>query len=215
MNQTIRLKNRLWTTCFFIIYFGISACSHVSIQQYPIPADKSFESSSAIEGVSAIAKPLLSRDDQLTYFGTDMMGKGILPIYLAVKNNNNEDSFILKSDSITLQSDEGNSSKDTPATEMINNSQNMMAVTAVLSPLLFIAADMSESNARVIDDNFESNKFRSKTLNPGQMASGFLYLSWDKFKDKDHTNMCFLLSNPVSDKSYPYCLNISLKGVSQ
>jgi hypothetical protein len=216
MKPTPTIKINPLSAILFLSIIGIAACSTVSFKQYPCPSDKLFESSSTILGVSAIAEPMLKEEDQVTYFGVNMIEKGLLPIYLAVKNNNHEDAFILCSESITMQSEKDVSTANNAITEN-NQLQSILNTTALIcmSPLLALIAEEVASKKGIIGNNLELNRFRTKTISPGQQVSGFLYADWNKINSKDKVDICFQLLNPETEKSFPYCLNIFLRGVIQ
>ena len=73
-----------------------------------------------------------------------------------------------------------------------------------------IFASQLQSNASVIKENFEVNKFKSTTLEPGEKESGFIYFNWDELKGYDEVNLCLYLKESMSMNIYQPCFNVSL-----
>jgi hypothetical protein len=72
-----------------------------------------------------------------------------------------------------------------------------------------IFASQLQSNASVIKENFEVNKFKSTTLEPGEKESGFIYFNWDELKGYDEVNLCLYLKESMSMNIYQPCYNVS------
>lgn len=212
MKEINRLKIMFWNLVYAFIFVGVVACSTMTIKQYPEPPNSLFENAKTIEGVTAVAQPLLNQEDLKNYFGVNLLEKGILPIYLVVKNDNPHDSFILTTESVQIQLEGNKNSIEDPAREKQEAGEAIGLAGAILvSPLLLSVAIQQLSSASIIEENFESKKFRTKTIDPGQQVSGFLYFRWDDLKIAEKVRICFQLVDPLADKSFPFCLKIILR----
>lgn len=195
------------------ILMGLNACSTMQLKEYPESSIDIFQKAKSIEDVSATAQPILEQDISEDYFGVDLLEQGILAVYLSVKNDNLNTSFIVPAESIYLADVKSeNSTAYDPGKEDMAIAKPFATVGSLLVsfPLLWVAAQQS-SDAYTIRENFGVKEFRTKTIDPGQRASGFSYFDWKSFKEIDEANICFKLIDPVDNRSFPYCININLR----
>jgi hypothetical protein len=215
------MKQMLPLTIVIVLTVSICGCQ-TTVKQYATPDDKLFEKSKSKSGVSAYAQPILKTDDVKTYFGVDMHEKGILPVYIAIKNNTPKDSFIVQAETVKLKSKGDMNSINSPTSGVQDTGTGMgmaaVAVSPVMLPLSFvfgITGAVVELDGMIVDANYEKQRFRSKTIDSGQLVSGFLYYNWNELSKIDKGTICYELLEPLSDNSYVDCLDINIKGAAQ
>lgn len=210
------MKKSYRIICRLVIIIAIMlqsvACSTMNLKQYPVPPINLYDKSKSIEGVSAIAQPLLDKKKSKEYFGVDLLQKNILAINLSVINNNPDVSFTLPSESINITQINSNDLINNPEKGGQEAGKAIGVVGALLiSPLFMAIAAQLLSDASIIKENFEAKMLRTKTIDPGQSVSGFSYFNWADLKDIDKVNICFKLIDPLADRYFPFCLNVDLR----
>ena len=87
---------------------------------------------------------------------------------------------------------------------------------------VFIAVPISEyaipfyvgkqlSDASVIKEHFETQKFRATTLETGEDSSGFIYFNWNDLKKYNEVSLCFIITDSVSNEMYYPCFDVPLQ----
>ena len=212
----MKLKNLLqsWLSVITFLIICLSACSTMTLKQYPEPSDDLFDNSKPINGVVAFAQPLLDENESKDYFGVNLIKNGILAIYLSIRNQNQNTSFTIPAEAIHISEVENNASDFKPEQGHVDAARTASIASAILmSPLLFcIGIDAQQySNASIIKENFEAKRFRTKTIDPGQKASGFSYFEWKNIKDHNKLNICFSIIDPLVDKTFSTCQIIHIR----
>jgi hypothetical protein len=184
----------------------------MNLKQYPDPSMSLFENTRSVNGVLAFAQPLLDGNEAKEYFGVNLLEKNILAVYLLIKNDNPNVSFTIPAESIYISKAENKDLANNPEKDS-QDAGEALTIAAVLlgGPLFVVLAGPQFSDASIIKENFEAKMFRTKTIDPGQKASGFSYFNWQHFKELDKGNICFELIDPLAGKSFPFCQNIDLR----
>ena len=198
----------------------VGACTTMVLQKYPAPNTNKFEASKEVEGVSAIAQAILDEKEGEQYFGVNLIEKEILAIYLGVKNQHSSTTFILLAESVHVSEAENEGSSmlgpdhdskaAAEALTTIGGSVSMLIVP-VFAPIFVISGTQQLSDSVIIKENYESNRFRTTTLEPGEAAGGFLFFPWGKLKNLDKAHLCFDLVNPLKAQSLSSCFSVNLR----
>lgn len=184
----------------------------MTLKPYPAIPPSDFENSETVQGIWVAAKPLLNEEELEDYFGVNLLKKGILPIYLTIRNDNTQDSFIFQAESVRIKTQQNSGMYDNPEKDMQEAGKGIAWAGAILiSPPLLLIAIHQLSNASIIEENFESKKIRTKTLDPGQQTSGFVYFNFDELKSVKKTNLYFKVFAPLSEASLLVCISINLQ----
>jgi len=191
----------------------------MELKKYPEPSNDIFKSSKTIKGISAVAFPLLDESKNEEYFGVELLDKGILAVYISIMNNNPNTSFLLSADSVRIAHKKpGNMEKLNPSSiekeigDAATGSGALFLGTGALvvaAPLIILGA-VESSDASIIKENFDLNKLQTKTIDPGERASGFSYFKWVDYEEITEASICFELNEPIKNVSFFYCLNIDL-----
>lgn len=162
--------------CVCMTKFLLAGCSTVKILEYTASSFEEQRWSGSTDELELALTPLNSKQDIKKYFGTNLVAKGILPIYVIVRNVSADNAYIIPADSFQLvkpSSRSGNIGSDLDESNF--RTVTSMAGAVLVSPVLLIAGANLAANERIIEHNFERKKFTTDTLRPGQEASGFLY----------------------------------------
>jgi len=198
------------------VIFGLISCSTMNLKQYPQASPILFQNTQPKNGISIVAQPLLDGMESKEYFGVDLIEKGILAINITIRNDNPSISYMVPADSVRItQINSVNIINDPESEDQQAGEVAGMAGAVLISPLLFAVAAQQLSDASIIEENFEANKLRTTTIDPGETVAGFSYFNWDMVKAIDTPHLCVKVINPVEDISFPYCLDFSVKGEQQ
>ncbi|MCP4991143.1 MAG: hypothetical protein GY928_35345 [Colwellia sp.] len=134
------------------------------------------------EGLFVAIKPLTDKTEIKKYFGTDLLSKNILPVFVIAENNTTSSSFILFKDKISLRQKDASLAGDSDYTEARNPEDTAVAVAGGISffvpavqivALPFLTPLIAQSNE--IEHNILSKELQTKTLSPGKKIQGFAY----------------------------------------
>jgi hypothetical protein len=203
-----------------VIAASVSGCQ-LTVKQYPGVLTAQQDRSRAVEGVSVVADPLRSVNDQEAYLGANMSDAGILPIYISVTNNNQHKSFIVDANTITVNSG-GQLGATGVGTDVNANRQTTgSALTyggtiAALMPVagfaVAVAGSVVSINANISAEAVDMNMFVSGTLSPGGKLAGFYYADARQIRDGAPNTICVQVLDPLTDASLPCCVSIESKG---
>ena len=137
------------------------------------------------EALSLMVDPMLDVKACKINFGMDCPQKGILPVYLVVKNGNSAVSFRIVSREIWFGSGPENKLVTRSGLEHTNAwaagsslaiAGGVVAGISPISGLLIIGGGMKATDdAESIRENFVIKQFQNVTLPPGKSAEGFVY----------------------------------------
>jgi hypothetical protein len=133
------------------------------------------------------AYPLTDSQDQKTYFGLDLSGAGVLPIWLSITDRSSTKRFLVDAEDIKLAYGEDSIQEAERSHSTIDDSgatavENVAAVgmaagpigLAVSLPILLISGD-ELARQDEIRRNLMVRQFYSRTIGPAQSAVGFVY----------------------------------------
>jgi hypothetical protein len=195
-----------------ILMLFSTACSTMSLKQYPSPSLRDLETASSQQGISAVAYRIKDEQESLDYFGVNLTSKGIFAVHLTVINNNPSISYLLPAESVRLGKAGTLGRADDPSSAA-SNAANAIGITgaALASPLLLAVATQQLSNSTVIKENFESKQLRTNTLDPGNKVSGFVYFRAENATQLGNIDVCFDAIDSINNKSLTYCTTLSLR----
>lgn len=220
---------------FSVMILLSCSTARVKFKTFPEQKETLYKDSSQITGLKVFHKPVLSGSEAKTYFGTNLIEKNILAMYVSVFNESTNKSFIMSEDSLKLLQLENVRAKNSPEkasdnAEIIGLGAGLSAQAATtamvaatipaatgLSILFPIAqlpiaiAEAKRSLEIVINDNFETQRFKVTTLEPGEKESGFIYFDWNKLKGHEGVIFCFNLQEAISNDIFQHCSYVSLQ----
>ena len=214
-------KNLIGLKIGLVLTLMLLSCSTMKLEEYLSPKGIEYEESSQVPGLFLIAKPMMSTTDLEQHFGVNLVKNNILAIYITAWNRNPNKSYIIYEETIKILQDQSDDKSFHP--EAGDESMGKMA-TALASPAIFFPelffpllvfapiGVQQHSDAQIIKDNFETNKFRSTTLEPGEREDGFVYFNWSSLKNYSNVDLCLGIIEAKSSDSYNTCMKVSIKG---
>ena len=147
-------------------------------------------------------EPYFETEKIITYFGTDLLSQGILPVLVVAENHHLKSGFLLDKTNISIsKQNAGNSESEVAATtnrqqimpysqkpeELRKSSRNLMPFAA-LFPVLIVPGmiiDNQRADADSVIANLRKKLLIDRTIYPGQSNAGFVYF---QMKDKEEIN---------------------------
>lgn len=145
-----------------LLPFQLSYGSH-KIPDYPVrPADE--YANKVVKGSLIVAvDPVETAEEQKTYFDSKLSARGILPVFIVIKNTSTTDTYLFDSSSVGLGEEADVSGKGARKTAALLGSGGLVDLT-----LLKEATDVRETLMK--------KAARSTTLSPGSSMYGFVYV---------------------------------------
>ena len=160
---------------FLVCLSFMVGCSRTPVvyPPYPIHSLNQYQYYQEKNGLGVGISLLSDPKENKTYFGTNLLAGGILPLFLIAKNLNTESTFLLEKDLITFGQQTG-TNEGTAGIDSSN--KETLSGLSVIAPLLFVNAwANAESEFAEQKHNLALKEFRSQTLSPGRQTNGFVY----------------------------------------
>lgn len=230
-NRNVRL-----TTIFLLIIFlpMMTGCAlpWVKISEVPIKPATQYKFCFEQEGLVIAVDPFFEEERLKTFFGTDLLKHGILPILVVTENHDPKSGYLLekKAFSLAMKVQQQADTKEgidpsLPKSTRVNPLQSgpvavLGLATAVLAPGLvllslpvLVPVDMHakkiEGDIRKINENLNNKGFVDRTIFPGESHSGFVYFQvQDTETVKNVSIMLIKAKGIVSDKELDFVLKI-------
>lgn len=167
-----------------VILFVLCGCETVKFTDYHQDAINNLNKQKIKDGLSIAILALTDNDKVISYFGTDLLSSGILPVLIVAENNNESSSFIIHKERITFSNISAKDNQDIDKDTEYSAGQEVATVGAaagimpVVLPLFFIGASMV-NNSNEIMHNMMDKEIRTETLSPREKISGFVYFPID------------------------------------
>ncbi len=166
----------------YLYSFLIIGCSAQHLPKYECNSSNNKLNSITQNGLSVSINPLTDKSEIKKYFGTDLLSKKILPVFVIAKNQNFSSSFILFKNRFSLRRKDA-SLADGPNLSRAGSSGDVAGVvfgaTSLLVPGLSLvglpafAGIIAQSNE--IEHNILSKELQTKTLSPEKTIQGFIF----------------------------------------
>ena len=138
---------------------------------------------------------------QKTYFETELSRSGIWPVWVSISNRSADRTFLFDVGEMTLTSARPDNAGLSSASASVDDSgATALAVTDLFvgSLVLGLIAQSMLTDASNIKKNLVDRGLYSRTLGPGQSATGFVYVR----RDKNHPGIDGLTLN-ITAKAVP------------
>lgn len=183
----------------------------MTLEKFPEPAVTSFVRATSSNEVSVYIKPLLNEKDYKKYFGTNLIDKGILAIYLSINNSSPETSYLVPAESIKLSIKDFNRQSYYSTKEDEKNPLGIPFRELAVASAIINLVVQQYSDATIIQENFKSVRFRTKTIDTGKSASGFAYFNLTDIRNREDYKLCFEIIDPIADQSIVSCEKVDVK----
>lgn len=166
------------------VSLAIGGCSAPkALVQYAPPADVNTRYASEANGFQITVDPIFDEERSKQFFGTNVLGMGVLPIYIRAENTNQNTSFLLRKQNLQLvlgsAQDMGISAREVKRDSTAASVVGTVGLAAISVPLIFTGTLMIARNL-AIQHNFVQAEMRDQTLSVGQAVSGFAYFHLPK-----------------------------------
>ena len=159
----------------------------MGVPEFKVRETASYPSTSEKDGLVIAVHPTIDAGEMEETFRINLVEKGLLPVLVVADNRSATRSFILATENIRLAErglDQANDGRRSPVTSEgpgmgLTTAGAFAPLVPVLLPLLIVGVKMV-SDAQVIEHNVADKAFYSRTLDPGQKAFGYLYMTLPK-----------------------------------
>jgi len=190
-----RCAQAAWRSCLAVAFLSVQlgACAPLRFAPYEAKAAGAYPNHVVKGDLQVAAQPLVDEQEQRKYFGVVLTDVGVLPVFIVAENRSTTRRFLLRDDSITLQSIGSarafpKAVQDTIASDPGGKAKHDAALAttgaAVVAGPIFLAlpavlmavgfAKNSEGAALIQDNLFDKTLF-TRTVLPGRTVSGFAY----------------------------------------
>lgn len=188
-------KEGMTLTCIVILVALTSGCASkpLAITLYkPQPVD-SYKNVQIKDGLAVAIHPILDGEDNKKYFGSDLPSNNVIPLYVVAENRHPSFNTVLLKDRIVLRTEQIEAArapdKPAPAKVWRDSDPGPLALLMTYPPILIItlisipfilASAEDRRSAQEIIHHLKTQEFQSRTLAPGQVAGGFVYIQLPK-----------------------------------
>ncbi len=172
-----QFKKFCFVSIFTLLLFG---CSVPNLPKYELNPSNYKLNSIVKDGLSVSIKPLTDKTEIKKYFGTDLLSKKTLPVFVISVNSTTSSSFILFKDKISLRRKDAHQTDDPELSKGRSAGETALAVVGVgviciASPAINLiglgfAPAIAQSNE--IEHNILSKELQTKTLSPENKIQG-------------------------------------------
>lgn len=146
----------------------VAGCAAPLLPQYPSQPLSTYSDVVEVDGLRVAAHPVTNKETLLRYFGDDLVGRGILPVFLVAENRSERESFLIEKERCSIKSGITFSSNDELP------SPNSYALLGALPLGLFWGSHLA-SQAANTKFALATSELRTTTISPGSGTHGFLY----------------------------------------
>jgi hypothetical protein len=184
---------------FLTVVCTFTACSTTQIAPtFNIERPDLYKQNQEQDGLSVAVQPIVSQDELQTFFGDNLLKKGILPVLIVVENRNKTQTYLISIEQISLESDSsGNAdsshgsvaassldtrkatykkSKEGIGTVAVGALVGGLVTAAILLPAAFIDWGPTE-HSKAVQHNIVAKSLGKKTLSQDQRHSGCIYIT--------------------------------------
>lgn len=166
-----------------MLLIGCHGCVALELPRYQPPPVAMSPNTQIQDGLAVAVHPILDEGESRKYFGMSLAARNILAVFVVGENRDPSASFILFKEAVSLSatvpssrpSQEGIKSEAPGEALALTGAALALTGPILLAPLALSVAIQMLSDASVINHNFRSQEFQTKTLSPGQTATGFIY----------------------------------------
>jgi hypothetical protein len=175
----------------FITFFP-PACIAKKFADYPTRQVSECSVSGEKAGLKIGLLPLDDPKEEETYFHTNMTAKGLVPVYVVMQNSRTEGSFLFEKAKITF----GSVNSGVSGPQVHSTSGTVMSIVGA-GGVLGIIGSVKVVHASEVEENLIKNELQSKTISPGTLLHGFLYVKVTNGSPRERIH----ISIPFTDTS--------------
>ena len=219
---------------FSLVMLG---CSHTLAPNVAVKPTSQYQLCQEREGLKVAVDPFFEEERIKTFFGTDLISHGVLPVLVVIENNHPNSGFLFdkRNFSIVMKGEDSDSQRGTD--DIIHKYQKLldfekypglfigMGAIAIVNPIMlppivtpimltpvvvlgFYDTKKESDNAK-INQNLMRKAFLDKTIFPGGSHSGFLYFQLkDQEVAKKVVAILIKVKNTISNEEQSFVFQI-------
>jgi hypothetical protein len=153
-----------------------AGCAGLELPAYePKPLD-AYSGAERRGGLGIAVAVLDSEDENVRYFGRDLVAAGIRPVLVMAENRHVSASYTVARDAMGLEVGHGSHAASDAKLDWRTGTGTLAVGGALLlSPIALGIAGKDISNVMTMNHQMRSQEFHTRTLAPGERAHGFVY----------------------------------------
>jgi hypothetical protein len=189
----------------------VCGCTSVDVSDLSIQDIPEGGVSRSQDGLNVRAVPLEKPNEVRSRFGTDLLAKGVLPVFVEFDNHNPTDSFIISQKKCGLSIGQETAGKTAQQPRSLRGAEDTAIAGAVLvSPALLVAAAITATSAQTANHQFTVNQLQSKMLSPGGHEAGYVYFHVPD-QARGNCNLVITAQKAGGGKSASFNIPLNLK----
>ncbi|MES9942464.1 MAG: hypothetical protein ABW104_06905 [Candidatus Thiodiazotropha sp. 6PLUC2] len=200
-----------------VLCFLIAGCSSAPrLPPFPVKQAESYQHFLVAESLQISVEPLFDSQQNITYFGTNLIEEKILPVFVLVNNLHAKESLVIFNDKIFLRGLDNNhvNANDKLKAADMKQAMNLSESSAGIGSVPLMLAALSQiSQSAEIRRNFKSKALQTNTLSAGEQCQGFVYFRLPEIITHDaNPTISIEVLNLQEETSRTYQVPIKLKG---
>ncbi len=130
---------------------------------YPVRSADEYPNKAITAGLVVCVEPVEDTEQQKTYFNSRLKARGILPVFMVIRNISATDSYLFDKSTIGLGEATDINARGARKTASLLGSGGLVDLNLV-------------NDASEVRENMMKKEIRSKTLAPGSSVNGFVYI---------------------------------------
>jgi hypothetical protein len=196
----------------------ITGCTINLPRDVPIESAHHYKFSLDQEGLIVSVDPFLEKERLETFFGCDLLSRGIMPVIVLAKNHHPSFTYLLQSQDFSAakkgEPDANQTNKDlTLPPPKERESVPALRVAGLFFPIVLfplMAISAQEQDIRIINENLKRKALTDRTLFPGESHFGFVYFKVADREDAQQiAEIIVRAKNIQSEKEIIYVFRIS------
>jgi hypothetical protein len=201
----------------FGVFFLLSSCSSApKLPKYPTKQVGQYLHILHKDGLKIIVDPMFNSNDNITYFGIDLLQEHILPVFVIVENHSAKGGHVVFNEKIFLNglNSEGMNKNDKFKGADISEGMNLVNTSAWVGGVPLMLVGLSKiSHAAEFKRNLKSKMFQTKIISKGEQCSGFVYFRLpEKNRDMKNLSISLEVMNLKKKHRQTYIVPIDWKG---
>ena len=190
--------------CASCALFLMPAYAQQKFPEFPLHAADSYAVKAESAGLVIGAQPVEDPKDQKTYFDTELVPRGFIPVFIVIENRSKEDSFLFDKSAVTCGPEEAGLSN----LEVRSKAERPGVVgLSLVTPATFIIF-AKINNASHVQQNIVKKELQSKTLSPAASAHGFLYIPAPKTGPRPKIHLRIPVTKLSAEKPETFVLDL-------
>jgi len=182
---------------FSLLWVFPLASAESTFPDYPVTSAQKCSVSAENKGVTVGLTPVEDSQKQTIYFRAQLKKNGFVPVFIVIENGTGSDALLFDKTKITY----GAANSSIPSVHIGPGAKKLVAIDLIPFAGPVVAPQIA-APASIVRQNLMKKEIQSKTLAPGESASGFLYIPIDKNAPRGKIVLQVPISKAGTDETF-------------